>query len=159
MLFRSAAYRTSPFKRVSNLDITKTFAKILSSSSLFIPPKRKHSFFLWNSSKKQQKKQATYGSTKIIQYLILDLFLRRNGYYFKTMKCTICNAAIFMFGVHELDIPLLSGPKLFYQNCSCRNKTKINFALFILLDTEFKRFKWLTYRTCGVLWCFTLCLP
>ena len=39
-----------------------------------------------------------------------------------------------MFGVHELEVLLSSAISLFLSNVSCKDKTKINFALFLLLE-------------------------
>ena len=46
------------------------------------------------------------------------------------LKCS----SVFMFGVHELEVLLSSAISLFLSNVSCKDKTKINFALFLLLE-------------------------
>ena len=50
-----------------------------------------------------------------------------------------------MFVVHDLDVLFLSVLKLFLSNL-CKSKSKMIFVLFILLETEFTKLRWLTYK-------------
>ena len=51
--------------------------------------------------------------------------------------------------------------KLLYQICWWKNKTKTDFVLFILLEINFTKLKWVTCKTCKFHWyvslfCFAL---
>ena len=46
--------------------------------------------------------------------------------------------------------------KLLYQICWWKNKTKTDFVLFILLEINFTKLKWVTCKTCKFHWCVSL---
>ena len=46
--------------------------------------------------------------------------------------------------------------KLLYQICWWKNKTKTDFVLFVLLEINFTKLKWLTCKTCKFHWYVSL---